>query len=140
MTAKKHLVHCFPDDQPIFQYCLSWYHEAVTKQILDIIETGLEGNEFVSLLQWVISVYPGPELLGHDRLDMDPDMIPSVLAEEEIEKLITVYLANMKTNYETWMTNTIKQEVEDWAGDTEPEIDMENCYYTSTPVLINRFK
>ena len=102
------------------------------------IVQGLEGNEFVSLLQWVISVYPGQELLGHDRLDLDPDMIPSVLAEEEIEKLVTVYLSNMKTNYETWMTNTIKQEVEDWTGDTEPETDMDNCYYTSTPVLINR--
>ena len=102
------------------------------------IVQGLEGNEFVSLLQWVISVYPGQELLGHDRLDLDPDMIPSVLAEEEIEKLVMVYLSNMKTNYETWMTNTIKQEVEDWTGDTQPETDMDNCYYTSTPVLINR--
>ena len=98
----------------------------------------MEGNEFVSLLQWVISVYPGQELLGHDRLDMDPDMIPSVLAEEEIEKLVMVYLSNMKSNYETWMSNTIKQEVEDWTGDTEPETDMDNCFYTSTPVLINR--
>ena len=36
--AKKHLVHCFPPEQNIFQYCLSLYHSAVTNQILDIIE------------------------------------------------------------------------------------------------------
>ena len=36
------------------------------------------------------------------------------------------------------MGNTIRQETEDWTGAAEPEMDMENCYYTSTPVLINR--
>ena len=53
-TAKKHLVNCFPPEQNIFQHCLSLYHEAVTKRILRLIEDGLEGNEFVSLLQWIL--------------------------------------------------------------------------------------
>ena len=73
-TAKKHLVACFPPEQNIFHHCLSLYHEAVTKRILRLIEEGLEGNEFVSLLQWILQVYPGPDLLGHDSLDLEPDL------------------------------------------------------------------
>ena len=139
-TAKKHLVACFPPEQNIFHHCLSLYHEAVTKRILRLIEEGLEGNEFVSLLQWILQVYPGPDLLGHDSLDLEPDLIPPILSEEEVEALVRVYLENMRSNYDMWMGNTIRQEAEDWSGEAEPELDVENCFYTSTPVLVNRYK
>ena len=154
-TAKKHLVHCFPPEQNIFLYILSLYHEAITKQILRVRAAGLEGTEFVSLLQWILQVkmrkmcrrtgsgcmqvYPGPELLGHDSLQLAADLVPALLSEEEVEELVAVYLDTMATNYEVWMGNTIRQEQEDWVGDLEPETDVDNCYYTSTPVLINRF-
>ena len=154
-TAKRHLVHCFPPEQNIFLYILSLYHEAITKQILRVRAGGLEGTEFVSLLQWILQVkmrkmcrrrgsgcmqvYPGPELLGHDSLQLEADLVPSLLSEEEVEELVAVYLDTMATNYEVWMGNTIRQEQEDWVGDLEPETDVDNCYYTSTPVLINRF-
>ena len=84
-------------------------------------------------------MYPGPELLGHDSLQLEADLVPSLLSEEEVEELVAVYLDTMATNYEVWMGNTIRQEQEDWVGDLEPETDVDNCYYTSTPVLINRF-
>ena len=84
LTAKKHLVHCFPPEQSIFQFCVSLYHGAVTQQILDLIDKGLEGTEIISLLQWVVQTYPGPELLGHDELGLEADMIPAVLAPEEV--------------------------------------------------------
>ena len=51
-----------------------------------------------------------------------------------------VYLENMRSNYELWMGNTIRQEAEDWSGEAEPELDVENCFYTSTPVLVNRYE
>ena len=95
----------------------------------DVLEEGL------SMLQ----VYPGPELLGHDSLQLEADLVPALLSEEEVEELVAVYLDTMATNYEVWMGNTIRQEQEDWVGDLEPETDVDNCYYTSTPVLINRF-
>ena len=139
LIAKKFLVNCFPPEQNIFQYCLSLYHEAVTTQILSLKNQGLEGNEYVSLLQWILQVYPSKQLLGNDQLDLEPDLIPSILSEEEVEELIDVYLTNMSENYAAWMNNTIKQEQEEWLGDTKPEEDLNSCYYTSTPVLINRF-
>ena len=75
-----------------------------------------------------------------DPLDLEPDLIPPILSEEEVEALVRVYLENMRSNYDMWMGNTIRQEAEDWSGEAEPELDVENCFYTSTPVLVNRYK
>ena len=83
-------------------------------------------------------MYPGPDLLGDDELNLQEDIIPAVLAEDEVDSLVHKYLSNMSTNYTNWMTTAISQEMEDWVGQEEIEIDLNNCYYTSTPVLINR--
>ena len=45
-------------------------------------------------------MYPSPELLGHDSLDIEPSLIPSLLSEEEVAALVRVYLDNMRNNYE----------------------------------------
>ena len=71
-------------------------------------------------------------------LDINRDLLPSILSQDEIDGLLQTYLSNMKCNYDTWMVNTIKQEQEDWEADQDPELDMEGCSYTSTPVLLNR--
>ena len=71
-------------------------------------------------------------------LDINKDLLPSILSQDEIDGLLQTYLSNMKSNYDTWMINTIKQEQEDWQAESDPEIDMDGCYYTSTPVLLNR--
>ena len=136
--ARRHLSECFPPEQNIFQWSLAVYHEAVTRQVLDIIQAGLEGNEMVCLLQWILKVYHGEELLASEELDINRDLLPSILSQDEIDGLLQTYLSNMKCNYDTWMVNTIKQEQEDWETDQEPELDMEGCSYTSTPVLLNR--
>ena len=45
-------------------------------------------------------MYPSPELLGHDSLDIEPSLIPPLLSEEEVAALVQVYLDNMRNNYE----------------------------------------
>ena len=45
-------------------------------------------------------MYPSPELLGHDSLDIEPSLIPPLLSEEEGAALVQVYLDNMRNNYE----------------------------------------
>ena len=137
-VARRHLSQCFPPEQNIFQWSLAVYHEAVTRRLLGLTQAGLEGNEIVSLLQWILHVYHGEDLLGSDQLEIQRDLLPSILSEDEMDGLVQSYLSNMKCNYHTWMVNTIKQEQEDWQAEIDPELDMDGCYYTSTPVLLNR--
>ena len=40
----------------------------VAERLQSVIDEGLEGQEYVSLLQWVEQTYPGPELMGSPAL------------------------------------------------------------------------
>merc|ERR1712016_180409 len=124
-VSKHHMAPCCPPSYAIFQHMVGLYHEAVTRKILDIMDKGLEGNEYVSLLQWVVTVYPGKELLGSPALGLQPTLIPPVLSEQELEDLIAAYIASLSNNFSTWLENSIRQETEDWRSDSPPEEDAE---------------
>ena len=64
------------------------------------MDSELQGNEFISVLQWVLQVYPGPELLGSAALGIVPNLIPPLLNEDEIEILISAYMSFMSENYD----------------------------------------
>jgi len=134
--ARHHLAPCFPEHYDIFQYCVDLYHTVVEERLKTIVDEGLEGQEYVSLLQWVEQTYPGPELMGSSALGMAKDKIPPLLGKELVDKMMTSYLSNMSANYSNWMMNTIKQEKEDWCSDRDPEMDLDQFYHTSSPVII----
>ena len=77
--ARHHLAPCFPEHYDIFQYCVDLYHTVVEERLKTIVDEGLEGQEYVSLLQWVEQTYPGPELMGSSALGMAKDKIPPLL-------------------------------------------------------------
>ena len=43
---------------------------------------------------------------------------------------------NMHRNYMNWMQNTLSQEVEDWKKEHDPELDNDDCFHTSAPIII----
>jgi hypothetical protein len=47
---------------------LLFVFEKVAERLNSVIEEGLEGQEYVSLLQWVEQTYPGPELMASPAL------------------------------------------------------------------------
>jgi len=90
----------------------------------------------VTVLQWVLNTYPGPDLMGSTSLNLEKNLIPELLTETAVNKLIAQYLGNMRDNYSGWMNNTIKQEKEDWCSDKDPEMDFDGFFHTSSPVII----
>jgi len=134
--AKHHLAPCFPPHYDIFHHCVSLYHSVVGERLHSVMEEGLEGQEYVSLLQWVEQTYPGPELMASPALGMNKNNIAPLLDANKVAELRASYLKNMKLNYSSWMMNTIKQEQDDWCSDKDPEMDLEQFYHTSSPVII----
>jgi len=134
--AKHHLAPCFPPRYNISQHCISLYHGAVAARLQDIIGKGLEGQEYVSLLQWVLQTYPGPELMGSPALGLERHLVPPLLTEAAVDRLTGSYLANMRDNYNSWMTNTIRAEKEEWCSDRDPDMDFDGFFHTSSPVII----
>lgn len=66
------------------------YHSKLSKHLEEIISAGLVANEYVTLLHWVIQTYPGPELLQHPDLRIEPSSLGPLLSSEAVEKLIHV--------------------------------------------------
>lgn len=58
----------------------------------EIIQGGLEGNEYVSLLSWVMNVYPGPELMSHPELNVDLSTFDPLIRPESLKELEKAYL------------------------------------------------
>ncbi len=61
-------------------------------QLQEIIQSGLKGQEYVSLLSWVIQIYPGPEMMRHPGLMSKTDEVKPILGEAVIKNLQKEYL------------------------------------------------
>lgn len=61
-------------------------------QLEEIIQGGLEGNEYVSLLSWVMNTYPGVELMSHPDLKVDLSIISPLIRPELLKELEQQYL------------------------------------------------
>lgn len=103
----------------------------------EITQAGLEGNEYVSLLSWVMNTYCGPELMSHPELNVDLTLVQSLISAELLKELETQYLKTMERNYQDWMSKTVETEKQEWLTDQMPEQDhQDKCYHTSAPVII----
>lgn len=61
-------------------------------QLEEIIQEGLEGNEYASFLAWVTNEYPGPKLMQHPDLQVDLSNMEPLLKAESLKELENEYL------------------------------------------------
>lgn len=70
----------------------TFINKTSTFQLQDVVLSGLEGNEYVTLLSWVLNTYPGPELMRSPELNIDVATLPPLLSEEVMNKIEEEYL------------------------------------------------
>lgn len=58
----------------------------------EIATSGLEGNEYVTVLSWVMNTYPGMELMNHVDLKVDLSMVEPLIKPELLKDLEDKYL------------------------------------------------
>lgn len=135
-VVKSLCVPSFPPHYDIFNEYVRMYHSALSNYLDGIANSGLQGNEYVSLLSWVMNTYPGPELMSHPDIQVDvTKLIGTLLRPEHLKSLEREYLGNMEKNYEEWMTNALETEKQEWYAEGQPDQD-EQYYHTSAPVII----
>ena len=105
----------------------------IPKRLMEIISLGLEGQEYVTILSWILVTYPGEELMRSWNLNIDSKTIKPLLSDEDIKNLQQDYLGKMGENYSAWMKNALSLEAEDWKSVNDPELDENNAYHTSAP-------
>lgn len=128
---------CFPPHYDIVNKYVRMYHKCLSNSLLDVIQNGLEGNEYVSLLSWILNTYPGPELMQHPDLMVDLTQLEPLLSEDVLETLQDEYLQRMESNYAEWMEKTLVAERAEWGAGGAPEQEPHTrAYHTHAPVIV----
>ena len=134
-VVKTLLPPVFPPNYSIVQRYTLMYHTTLSTHLQKLIDQELEGNEIVSLLQWV-GAYDGPELMRHPELNIDMKDFGPLLDQHFIDRLRNQYLKNMKQNITEWSRNTLKSDLKDWVKSEAPDQDGDGYYNTQLPVII----
>ena len=135
-VVKKACVPCFPPHYDIVHSMLTMYHRCLSTHLQELA-SGLEGNEYITLLNWV-QIYEGSELMSHPDLgfNLKNEGLEPLLPKPLVDDMTSKYLETIKRNYKEWMANTINREMKDWTGANEPEADDAKHYQTTTPVIV----
>ena len=135
-VVKYACVNCFPPSYMIVSEMFKLYHKCLSTHLQEVA-LQLEGNEYVTLLNWAQS-YEGSELLGHPDLNFDlkSENLDPLLSNELTDELSNKYLQTIDKNYKDWMGNTINRETKDWYGNTCPDTDDNKHYQTTTPLIV----
>ncbi|XP_073949310.1 exocyst complex component Sec6 [Choristoneura fumiferana] len=136
-VVKTLCVPCFPPHYDIVNKYVNMYHTCLSSSLQDVVDSGLEGNEYVTLLSWVLNTYPGIELMGSSELIIDVSTLPPLLSEESLQKLQDEYLQKMESNYMEWMEKTLEAERAEWGGARAPDVEPHSrAYHTHAPVIV----
>ncbi|XP_031339008.1 exocyst complex component 3 [Photinus pyralis] len=136
-VVKSLCIPCFPPRYDIMNRYVHMYHVCLSKHLQEIIQNGLEGNEYVSILAWILNTYKGEELMGHPDLKENTAGLDLLLPQAVLKNLQNQYLKNMENNYVEWMQNTLISEKQEWRSNSPPEEPRVDRYLrTAAPVII----
>lgn len=136
-VVKTICIPCFPPEYNILEEYVKLYHRAVSNFLDQLIQRGIEGNEYVTLLSWTINTYPGKELMLHPDLKINIFQIPNIeplMKPEMLKSLENAYLQTMEKNYTDWMDRTVETEKLDWSASMPDQDDQ--FFHTASPVII----
>lgn len=128
-VVKTLCVPCFPPRYNIIDEYVKMYHNCLSRHLQEVIQNGLEGNEYITILSWTFKTYFSEELLGHPDLKPYTESLEKnnpLLPYDVINALQNEYLSNMKKNYSEWMKNTLLSEKQEWLSKTEPALQQNN--------------
>ncbi|CRK86149.1 CLUMA_CG000126, isoform A [Clunio marinus] len=136
-VVKSVCLPCFPPGYNILKEYVKMYHRAVSDFLEQLVRRGIEGNEYVTLLSWIINTYPGKELMQNPELRIDLSEIENIqplMKPQIIKTLETAYLKTMEKNYTDWMDKTVETEKNDWQAGMPDQDDQ--FFHTASPVII----
>lgn len=125
---------CFPPEYKIVDRYIQMYHKSLSVHLQEIIQNGLEGTEYVTMLALVYKTYHSEDMLGHPDLVEHTKNLGPLLPAGLVERLVSSYLKDIETNYIEWMQNTLKSEKEEWKSSNAPDSD--SYTRTAAPIII----
>merc|ERR1712136_586295 len=97
----------------------------------------LEREEIIPLLSW-LNTFKSKDMLGDPEFKIQPEDIPVLLNDAEIQILIDEYKNNLGKSMGEWMSNCLENEKTEWKTPNGcPDRDGNSKYFTSMPVILN---
>ncbi|KAL1508945.1 hypothetical protein ABEB36_003759 [Hypothenemus hampei] len=125
---------CFPPEYKIVDRYVIMYHKSLSSHLQEIIQNGLEGTEYVTMLILLFKTYHSEEMLGHPDLVEYTKNLGPLLPPAMQDRIISNYLKDIEKNYVEWMQNALKSEKEEWRSSNAPDID--SYTRTAAPIII----
>ncbi|XP_050304189.1 exocyst complex component 3 [Anthonomus grandis grandis] len=125
---------CFPPEYQIVNKYVQMYHRSLSVHLQELIQNGLQGTEYVTILCMVYKTYHSEDMMGHPDLVEHTKDLGNLLPPALLERVISNYLNDIESNYIEWMQNTLKSEKEEWKSAVAP--DTNSYTRTAAPIII----
>ncbi|KAM8893179.1 exocyst complex component 3-like protein isoform 2-T2 [Spinachia spinachia] len=140
LTTVRHLLeHCVPPHYGLTGAYLRASHRCLQTHLLQVSAWDLESGEIFAVLNWVLHIYNGPDMMGDPELvtEMQKLELGPLISPEGLEQLQNKYVQSVRS-VSQWMHKALQVELQDWQRDQEPDTDHEGFYHTSLPTIITQ--
>ncbi|XP_037306710.1 exocyst complex component 3-like protein [Pungitius pungitius] len=139
-TVRHLLEHCVPPHYGLTGAYLRASHRCLQAHLLQVSGWDLESGEIFAVLNWVLHIYNGPDMMGHPELvpEMQKLDLGPLISPEGLEQLQNKYVQSVRKSVSQWMHKALQVELQDWQRDQEPDTDHEGFYHTSLPTIITQ--
>ncbi|KAM3609647.1 uncharacterized protein V6R79_018128 [Siganus canaliculatus] len=139
-TVRHLLEHCVPTHYQLTRAYLRASHRCLHVHLAQVSSWDLESGEIFAVLNWVLHIYNGPDMMGHPELaaEMEKEELGPLISTEGLEQLQSKYVQSVRKSVSEWMHKALQVELQDWQRDQEPDTDHEGFYQTSLPTIITQ--
>uniref|UniRef100_A0A669QQP3 Exocyst complex component 3 like 1 n=1 Tax=Phasianus colchicus TaxID=9054 RepID=A0A669QQP3_PHACC len=138
-VVKDLMVQCVPAHYNILSVCTATYHRALSGHLQDILREDLDKQALFLLLEWVLRMYPSPEVMGHPDLlpEVDVSSLGPLISPELVDQTERKYVEKVKvSDVLEWMQRTLEVEFKEWFREEEPEMDHQGFFQSALPVIV----
>lgn len=137
-VVKDLMVQCVPAHYNILSVCTATYHRALSSHLQDILREDLDKQALFLLLEWVLRMYPSPEVMGHPDLlpEVDVSSLGPLVSPELVDQTERKYVEKVKASVLEWMQRTLEVEFKEWFREEEPEMDHQGFFQSALPVIV----
>ncbi|XP_077953220.1 exocyst complex component 3-like protein [Gasterosteus aculeatus] len=139
-TVRHLLEHCVPPHYRLTGAYLRAGHRWLQAHLLQVSGWDLESGEIFAVLNWVLHIYNGPDMMGDPELvaEMQDLELGPLVSAGGLEQLQNKYVQSVRKSVSQWMHKALQVELQDWQRDQEPDTDHEGFYHTSLPTIITQ--
>ncbi|KAM3920339.1 exocyst complex component 3-like protein [Leptodactylus fuscus] len=127
------LVPCVPPHYDLARGVALMCHHGIARHLRDILSHDLPHPALYHVLNWITTVYPSEDMMGHPNFSSEIDVsdLGPLIPPEMLEEQLIRYTRSMRACLSQWIHKALEVEFSDWLRDQEPDKDQDGLYLSS---------